>query len=233
MEFDGDLTRKLIDLVSEQNHIYNPCHPNHKSKSQVDNAWRSIAGQLNVAAVDCMKKWRTLRTTYGKKHKKQKNTPSGSAVQPPEKWAYFHQLSFLDPYMKHRGTVDNFGDTSSATQSDADDDDLSTDPLDEYGQEREENLQNEPRSSRGSCRRKTPVGQQVQSQMLNFLKTSAQQMASLNETPKFDHIDQFGSFVATQLKRKPQALVDHYLKSITDILFSEVAIDVFMPATQQ
>jgi len=37
-----------------------------------------------------------------KRHKKVKETPSGSGALSPETWEYYSQLSFLDDIIKHR-----------------------------------------------------------------------------------------------------------------------------------
>ncbi|XP_078491827.1 uncharacterized protein LOC144747588 [Ciona intestinalis] len=231
MEIEQNFNMKLIDLVSQANLIYNPCHPEHKIRGKTDTAWRNIAQELNSTVDQCQKRWRTLRTAYGKKHKKNTEAPSGSGTLPPERWQYYHQLSFLDSYIKHRGSVDNFADGSSSPQSFLDNPEDSS-----IESTREDNSfssdsatahmpANATQPEEPSCKRKKTDKQKVQTEMLSYLRQSSSHLAELQER-KLDRLDHFGKFVVAQLREKPAELVEAYMKEISSLLFADCILEL-------
>ena len=123
-----DFNANLIDKVSSCEPIYNQYHPDHKNRVVLENLWTSIAASLDstgslsgnsyvfisirfrwienyIAADRCKTRWASLRTTFGKKRRKKMSLPSGSARIAEEEWVYYKQMSFLDPYIRHRQWV--------------------------------------------------------------------------------------------------------------------------------
>jgi len=49
MSTDSNFNRRLIDLVSQHEVIYNHRHAGHKNRPVVDRLWRSIASELQCS----------------------------------------------------------------------------------------------------------------------------------------------------------------------------------------
>ena len=85
---DMDITKKLIDLVSQRQLIFNTFHREHKIKTRWIKHGKTAYGKLQ----DCLWKKASVET----EHSKWTGTIS------PESWPYFAQLSFLVSHVKHR-----------------------------------------------------------------------------------------------------------------------------------
>lgn len=77
----------------------------------------------------------------------------------------------------------------------------------------------------GNYQYKPPVPQLQEETMLSLLQMFKEKVKNVTEPPQ-DRLEQFGKFVAAQIRAKHESLHDFYMKSIADVLFSDFTIDV-------
>lgn len=240
-----DLTARLIELVRENEILYNSYHPN-KNKVAVAAAWTTIAKELGMGVKQVKTRWSSIRTTYGKKKKNAMNHPSEAAATANDRWAYFQMCQFLNSYIKHKDNVFqvNSTDTPSLKQEDSndvlsDDEDIllsNAESLEIQCEASETAMQDttvirEATISSASTSPPTDPTQLVihqggsiviyqdNGQKLKFLEKSADHMSP----PKLDKYDHFASFVAMQLRSN---------QGNTDIMMKKI-MDIIMPGLQQ
>lgn len=113
--------------------LYNKFSQYYKNKNARENAWGKICEKFKISAAEAEKKYKNIRTSYGRYLKKLKNIPSGSgrdAVPSPGEYA---NLDWLRPHIAHRSS------TTNLTQVDSEDEENSADPLDDAEVEDEQN----------------------------------------------------------------------------------------------
>ncbi|KAH8295818.1 hypothetical protein KR018_010160 [Drosophila ironensis] len=86
----------LISLVSQEQCLYNPKHPNYRSTKTKDEKWLEIGGNVGWTDTQCKSKWKAMRDQYCRELKRAKSCTK--AV----KWKYFKELDFLRPYALSR-----------------------------------------------------------------------------------------------------------------------------------
>ena len=87
--------------------LYNEYTKSYKDKYIKVNCWTKIGEKFDMSAADAEKKFKNVRTGYGRYLKKVKAIPSGSgrdAVPTPQDFA---GLDWLQKYISHRPTVSN------------------------------------------------------------------------------------------------------------------------------
>ena len=97
----------LMEEVQKYDCIYNKYSKSYKDKYIKMNCWAKIGEKFNISAADAKKKFKNIRTGYGRYLKKLKSIPSGSgrdAVPVPKDVA---GLDWLQLYISHRLTVSN------------------------------------------------------------------------------------------------------------------------------
>ncbi|XP_017127968.1 epidermal growth factor receptor substrate 15 homolog [Drosophila elegans] len=82
----------LISLVSQEQSLYNPKHPNYRSTKTKDEKWMEIGSNVGWSDVQCKSKWKAMRDQYCRELKRAK------ACAKAVKWKYFKELDFLRPY---------------------------------------------------------------------------------------------------------------------------------------
>uniref|UniRef100_A0A6P7GZ60 Uncharacterized protein LOC114344069 isoform X2 n=1 Tax=Diabrotica virgifera virgifera TaxID=50390 RepID=A0A6P7GZ60_DIAVI len=102
---------KLIELVRQNNALYDFENKKYCDSSFKDNIWSAIAKELDATGSACKARWYQLRDQW-RKSKKNKTTKSGQASQQTKKWRYAVEMSFLEPYVRQRDTVSNIEDSS-------------------------------------------------------------------------------------------------------------------------
>ena len=89
--------------------LYNKFNKQYKNKFIRLNFWRKIAEKFGIEPAEAEKKYKNVRTAYGRYLKKKKSVPSGSgrdSVQPPP--AEFVNLEWLETHISQRGdTITN------------------------------------------------------------------------------------------------------------------------------
>ncbi|KAH8373430.1 hypothetical protein KR009_006848 [Drosophila setifemur] len=82
----------LISLVSQEQSLYNPKHPNYRSTKTKDEKWLEIGSNVGWTDAQCKSKWKAMRDQYCRELKRAK------ACAKAVKWKYFKELDFLRPY---------------------------------------------------------------------------------------------------------------------------------------
>ncbi|XP_019867851.2 DNA ligase 1 [Aethina tumida] len=112
--------QKLIELVENNPHLYNPHDANYHNHSERDKSWVEIAEILDHDPQDCREKWRTLRDCY---RKCLRNRLKGSAKGKHSKnWRLENQISFITPFLENDGRSKDLENSEDISQDSSIDD---------------------------------------------------------------------------------------------------------------
>ncbi|KAF5287204.1 hypothetical protein FQA39_LY16023 [Lamprigera yunnana] len=91
---------ELICLINSNSILYDMSLPGYSNRDVKDDLWLD----------QCKAKWQLLRAGY----RKRRNTysPSGSGAKQKRQWAYYKQLSFLEPHLTERETTTNVNEAN-------------------------------------------------------------------------------------------------------------------------
>ncbi|XP_065720512.2 protein similar isoform X1 [Drosophila suzukii] len=101
----------LISLVSQEQSLYNPKHPNYRSTKTKDEKWLEIGSNVGWSDVQCKSKWKAMRDQYCRELKRAK------ACAKAVKWKYFKELDFLRPYALARNYRGRSGQSTNGIVS--------------------------------------------------------------------------------------------------------------------
>ena len=93
-----------MEEVQKYECLYNKFSKDYKNKFTRLNCWRKIGEKFDVDAAEAEKKYKNIRTAYGRYLKKKKSVPSGSgrdAVPPQE----FTNLDWLANHINHKAST--------------------------------------------------------------------------------------------------------------------------------
>ena len=102
----GSATVLFLEETQKYDCLYNKFSKDYKNKFKKMNCWTKIAEKLDMSPCEVEKKFKNIRTAYGRFLKK-KSVPSGSgrgAVPLPRE---FTNLDWLQAHINHRPTVSN------------------------------------------------------------------------------------------------------------------------------
>ena len=111
----------FIEEVQKYYCLYNKFSKEYKDKFVKINCWSKIGEKFSMSPEDAEKKFKNMRTAYGRYLRKLKKVPSGSgreAVPPRE----FTNLDWLQPHISSRPTSSNFSVTSPVVEESAEGD---------------------------------------------------------------------------------------------------------------
>ncbi|XP_077972395.1 transcription factor Adf-1-like isoform X2 [Styela clava] len=91
-----DFNARLIDSISSKEPLNNQYPADYKNRIKTDQLWKDVAMDVEASVEHCKTRWTSLRNSYRKNHGERE------AASQLEKWPYYHQLSFLDSFIKHR-----------------------------------------------------------------------------------------------------------------------------------
>lgn len=97
-----------MEEVQKYDCLYNKYNRDYKNRFKKYNCWVQIATKFEMTPEDAEKKFRNIRTAYGRFLKKRKSMPSGSgrdAVPPTPR--EFENLEWLSSLISHRETTSN------------------------------------------------------------------------------------------------------------------------------
>ena len=110
----------FIEEVQKYDCVYNKYSRDFKNKFKKYNCWVQIATKFDISPEEAEKKFRNVRTAYGRFLKKRKGIPSGSGRDAvPEIPKEFANLEWLSTLISHRKTTSNFQPTAGAPGDDA------------------------------------------------------------------------------------------------------------------
>lgn len=91
----------LIELVRNQEHLYDSSSPNYNNSSLKENSWSAIALTLNSTPNEIKKKWKNLRDIFARVYTKWSNQ-SADGRRHDAKWVHFSALMFLADTLRPR-----------------------------------------------------------------------------------------------------------------------------------
>ncbi|KAF5299856.1 hypothetical protein FQA39_LY11393 [Lamprigera yunnana] len=102
---------ELICLINSNSILYDMSLPGYSNRDVKDDVWCKVASRISNKNVDqCKAKWQLLRAGYRKR--RNTYTPSGSGAKQKKQWAYYKQLSFLEPHLTERETTTNVNEAN-------------------------------------------------------------------------------------------------------------------------
>ena len=120
MAFATEENLAFLEEVQKYDCIYNKCSRDFKNKFKKYNCWVQIATKFDTTPEAADKRFKNIRTAYGRFLEKRKNVPSGSGRDAvptiPEEFA---NLNWLSTLINHRKTTSYFEPSSVVLDDDA------------------------------------------------------------------------------------------------------------------
>ncbi|GJQ87164.1 hypothetical protein Trydic_g12519 [Trypoxylus dichotomus] len=92
----------LIRYVRQYPALYDPRHPDYKNQETRDELWDKIAGNIGKKALDCKKRWRSIRDTFFRSQRQYKRqVVTGRRLKRPT-WSLLEHLTFLNNFGSHK-----------------------------------------------------------------------------------------------------------------------------------
>ncbi|CAI5685706.1 unnamed protein product [Oreochromis niloticus] len=101
------MEEKLISAVANHPELYDASCYFYRDRNKKELAWRHISEEIGQPEDICRKKWKSLRDTYNKEKRTEKEKRSGSAAGSGRRWKFFAVMGFLDPFLTPRETSGN------------------------------------------------------------------------------------------------------------------------------
>ena len=123
MAFVTEENLTFIEEVQKYDCIYNKYSRDFKNKFKKYNCWVRIATKFDITPEVAEKRFRNIRTAYGRFLKKKKSVPSGSGRDAvPSIPKEFANLEWLSTLICHRKTTSNFKPSNGMADDDAETD---------------------------------------------------------------------------------------------------------------
>ncbi|XP_013127591.1 transcription factor Adf-1-like isoform X2 [Oreochromis niloticus] len=101
------MEEKLISAVANHPELYDASCYFYRDRNKKDLAWRHISEEIGQPEDICRRKWKSLRDTYNKEKRTEKEKRSGSAAGSGRRWKFFAVMGFLDPFLTPRETSES------------------------------------------------------------------------------------------------------------------------------
>ncbi|KAL4008760.1 hypothetical protein ACER0C_002612 [Sarotherodon galilaeus] len=101
------MEEKLISAVANHPALYDASCYFYRDRNKKDLAWRHISEEIGQPEDICRRKWKSLRDTYSKEKRTEKEKRSGSAAGSGRRWKFFAVMEFLDPFLTPRETSES------------------------------------------------------------------------------------------------------------------------------
>ena len=72
-----------------------------------------------------------------------------------------------------------------------------------------------------------------QAEFLQLMQDNRKQLEDIMQERQLDRFDHFGNFIAAHLKTKPAEIADFYIKEITNLVLSDINIEISMRTANQ
>ena len=119
-------SEEFMEEIQKFECLYNKYSKDFKDKTKKTNSWAKVAEKFEITPTEAEKRFKNIRTAYGRFLKKAKSVPSGSgrdAVLVPRE---FENLGWLATYIDHRPTSTNMKQPKQQELNDSGDDKLAT-----------------------------------------------------------------------------------------------------------
>ncbi|KAL3978898.1 interleukin 16 [Sarotherodon galilaeus] len=101
------MEERLISAVANHPELYDASCYFYRDRNKKDLAWRHISEEIGQPEDICRRKWKSLRDTYNKEKRTEKEKRSGSAAGSGRRWTFLAVMGFLDPFLTPRETSGN------------------------------------------------------------------------------------------------------------------------------
>ncbi|KAL3970154.1 WAP four-disulfide core domain protein 3 [Sarotherodon galilaeus] len=105
------MEERLISAVANHPELYDASCYFYRDRNKKDLAWRHISEEIGQPEDICRRKWKSLRDTYNKEKRTEKEKGSGPAAGSGKRWKFFAVMGFLDPFLTPRETTGNMVQT--------------------------------------------------------------------------------------------------------------------------
>ncbi|XP_039892427.1 transcription factor Adf-1-like isoform X2 [Simochromis diagramma] len=83
------MEEKLISAMANHPELYDASYYFYRDRNKKDLAWRHISEEIRQPEDICRRKWKSLRDTYNKEKRTEKEKRSGSAAGSGRRWKFF------------------------------------------------------------------------------------------------------------------------------------------------
>nr|CAB3265650.1 transcription factor Adf-1-like [Phallusia mammillata] len=230
-----DFNDILIQMVQDSPCIYNTHISHYKDQNQREKAWKKIAEHTGQKVETCMKRWKSLRDRFAKEKRRIENAEkNGAAVADLRVWEHYEALKFLQAHLRHKVTVGTFLPTSKRISDSMQDESVS-----EYAEVISlELVDKEPApatslsptmqsTSRQGKKRKCFDQMDIEEEIYDMVRKNAKRILEMKMTltkeQQNDEFTNFGNFVASSLRKLPEAKAYQSFTFIAEHLQSQRA----------
>lgn len=109
-EWTQDEILKLINLIQQNENIWNPAHSQYKNRIRRTDSINKIASILGISQQEVDRKWKTIQSQFRREQNKVKNKKSGAGTDENyiSAWRFYKPLSFLSDRNKPKTTRDTY-----------------------------------------------------------------------------------------------------------------------------
>ena len=115
-EVEGNVECSVASFMEELQRyesLNNKFSKGYKNKHVRDNRWLAMGKKFNTTAEEAGKKYKSIRSSYGRWLRKVKKIPSGSGRDAVFFAGYYENLSWLEQHLSHRTRSSNFNRADS------------------------------------------------------------------------------------------------------------------------
>lgn len=99
LNIESFFEKDLINMIQQEDIIYNNFHPNYRNAKMKLEVWDEIARKLKKPVGRCRLKWKALRDQYIREHKRLKDREHSELLP---RWKHYDALTFLQKFIKHK-----------------------------------------------------------------------------------------------------------------------------------
>ena len=103
----------FMEELQRYESLYNKFSKDYKNKQVRDNCWLVLGKKFNMTAEEAEKKYKSIRSSYGRWLRKVKKIPSGSGRDAVPFEGDYANLGWLEQHISHRARSSNFNRADS------------------------------------------------------------------------------------------------------------------------
>lgn len=129
LNIESFFEKDLINIVQQEDILYNHFHPNYRNAKKKLELWDEIARKLKKPVGRCRLKWKALRDQYIREYKRLKDREYSELLP---RWKHYDALTFLQKFIKHKpsdGDAKNVQLNRTELDADIDEEIMDSPPL--------------------------------------------------------------------------------------------------------
>ncbi|XP_043797753.1 uncharacterized protein LOC122717595 [Apis laboriosa] len=218
MEWNKEMTFRLIELYREKRILWDPMHAEYKNRSKKHSAWIELSKEMKIQTNEAEKKVRILVGQFQREIKKGKYEGDGTDASYKSKWIFFKPFLFLKDktYVKEK-TSNSIEENSLLKKSfkqisiESQDSNSNISLLIENDNYSNLQMKKQTKSNSNGIKRKADISEESHSVCPNELS---------NEIRIRDEFDVFGEIVAYSLRKlKNRTIQSHVKFNVYNILY--------------